>query len=79
MSKKKKQSRAVGTHGLDGEAYRKLSKHQRVASFNMTCNLLVRYARVQVDDKAITRRKRAEIIEKRVETLQKVIDRLRNL
>ena len=67
-------------HQDDERTYRGLESHkERVQSFNAASMKLVEYARVQIEMDATPARAAAEIVNRRIETLQRVIDRLRRL
>lgn len=67
-------------HGPDELSYRDLSNHaNRVRTFNATCRNLFEYARVQVETDRKVGRTAADIVRARIETLEKTIDRIREL
>ncbi len=67
-------------HQNDQRTYRELATHkERVQSFNAASMKLVEYARVQVEMDETPARPRAEIIARRIATLQRVIDRITRL
>lgn len=69
-----------GRHQYDERTYRGLATHkERVQSFNAASMKLVEYARVQIELDTTAARPAAQIVGRRIETLQRVIDRLRRL
>ena len=69
-----------GRHQNDERTYRGLASHkERVQTFNAVGMKLVEYARVQIEMDATPARPAAEIVNRRIETLQRVIDLLRRL
>lgn len=70
----------AGRHKGDTVGYRDLSNYkERVQSFNMAANKLREYVRVQLELDTTSSRSASEIIESRVETLQKAIEDIRDM
>ena len=65
-------------HKGDTATYRELLNYkERVQSFNMAVNLLDEYVRVQIELDATPERTVRDIVEGRIDTIQRVIDRIR--
>jgi hypothetical protein len=59
--------------------YRELSYVERVKAFNMACNKLREYVRVMIEVDATPERTARDIVEARLETVQKAVDAMARL
>ena len=67
-----------GPHRGGTASYRELPGYkERVQSFNATVKLLDEYVRVQIELDTTPRRTARDIVERRIDTIQRVIDRIR--
>lgn len=64
-------------HKNNSLGYSELDYKERVQSFNMAANKLREYVRVQLKRDATATRTAREIVESRIETLQKTVDAIR--